>query len=64
MDYAQFGPGLYGVCAASWYYFGEPPWNMTQYQADQLMGVLPDRIVSAGPPAAAWTSGLRRIRWR
>jgi monofunctional biosynthetic peptidoglycan transglycosylase len=42
ISYAQFGPRLYGVCAASWYYFGEPPWDMTQYQADQLMGVLPD----------------------
>jgi monofunctional biosynthetic peptidoglycan transglycosylase len=42
VNYAQFGTGLYGICAASWYYFGEPPWNMTQYQADQLMGVLPD----------------------
>lgn len=21
LNYAQFGPGLYGVCAASWYYF-------------------------------------------
>lgn len=42
VNYAQFGAGLYGICAASWYYFGEPPWSMTQYQADQLMGVLPD----------------------
>jgi monofunctional biosynthetic peptidoglycan transglycosylase len=42
LNYAQFGPHLYGVCAASWYYFDAPPWSMTQYQADQLMGVLPD----------------------
>jgi monofunctional biosynthetic peptidoglycan transglycosylase len=42
VNYAQFGPHLYGVCAASWYYFDEAPWDMTQYQADQLMGVLPD----------------------
>ncbi|MCU1669546.1 MAG: monofunctional biosynthetic peptidoglycan transglycosylase [Blastococcus sp.] len=42
VNYAQFGPHLYGVCAASWYYFGAAPWDMTQYQADQLMGVLPD----------------------
>jgi monofunctional biosynthetic peptidoglycan transglycosylase len=41
VNYAQFGPHLYGICAASWYYFGEPPSAMTQYQADQLMGVLP-----------------------
>jgi monofunctional biosynthetic peptidoglycan transglycosylase len=39
---AQFGPHLYGICAASWYYFGEPPASMSAYQAAQLMGVLPD----------------------
>jgi monofunctional biosynthetic peptidoglycan transglycosylase len=46
VNYAQFGPHLYGICAASWYYFGEPPWSMTAYQSAQLMGVLPapDRV--------------------
>lgn len=42
LNYAQFGPKLYGICAASWYYFNTPPARMTQYQAAQLMGVLPD----------------------
>ncbi|HEV7213180.1 MAG TPA: transglycosylase domain-containing protein [Blastococcus sp.] len=42
VNYAQFGPHLYGICAASWYYFGAAPDELTQYQADQLMGVLPD----------------------
>lgn len=41
LNYAQFGPKLYGICAASWYYFDEPPWKMSEYQAAQLMGVLP-----------------------
>ena len=41
LNYAQFGPKLYGICAASWYYFNEPPWHMSEYQAAQLMGVLP-----------------------
>ncbi|WP_242701573.1 transglycosylase domain-containing protein [Arthrobacter cavernae] len=41
LNYAQFGPKLYGICAATWYYFGNPPWNITEYQAAQLMGVLP-----------------------
>lgn len=41
LNYAQFGPKLYGVCAASWYYYNTPPWAMTEYQAAQLMGVLP-----------------------
>lgn len=41
LNYAQFGPDLYGICAASWYYFNTPPWAMTEMQAAQLMGVLP-----------------------
>jgi monofunctional biosynthetic peptidoglycan transglycosylase len=41
LNYAQFGPRLYGVCAASWYYFNTPPWAMTEQMAGQLMGVLP-----------------------
>ncbi len=41
LNYAQFGPGLYGICAASWYYFNTPPWAMYEYHAWQLMGVLP-----------------------
>ena len=51
VNYAQFGPHLYGVCAASWYYFGAAPWDMTQYQADQLMGVLPAPDLVTRAPA-------------
>lgn len=65
LNYAQFGPGLYGACAASWYYFNTPPWHMSQEQAGQLMGILPlpDLIrrdpnggIELGPTAhpAAW----------
>ncbi|MDQ0825402.1 monofunctional biosynthetic peptidoglycan transglycosylase [Arthrobacter sp. B2I5] len=41
MNYAQFGPHLYGICAATWYYFGHAPYKMTENEAAQLMGVLP-----------------------
>ncbi|WFR85356.1 transglycosylase domain-containing protein [Arthrobacter sp. Y-9] len=41
LNYAQFAPKLYGICAASWYYYNTPPWAMTEHQAGQLMGVLP-----------------------
>lgn len=41
VNYAQFGPHLYGVCAATWYYFNTPPSQVTEYQAAQLIGVLP-----------------------
>lgn len=39
LNYAQFG--LYGACAASWYYFDTPPSNLPEYPSAQLMGVLP-----------------------
>lgn len=42
LNYAEFGPRLYGVCAATWYYYNTPPWNMTEYQAAQLIRVLPN----------------------
>ena len=41
VNYAQFGPTLYGVCAASWYYFDTPPSSMSVDQAVQLVGLLP-----------------------
>jgi monofunctional biosynthetic peptidoglycan transglycosylase len=41
VNYAQFGPGLYGVCAASWYYFDRPPQDLPVDQAVQLVGLLP-----------------------
>lgn len=50
LNYAQFGPKLYGVCAGSWYYFNEPPWNMTEYQAAQLIALLPGSIDARRAP--------------
>lgn len=41
LNYAQFGPDLYGVCAASWYYFNTAPWEVDQQQAVTLAGMLP-----------------------
>lgn len=41
LNYAQFGPKLYGICAASWYYFKHAPYEMTEHEAAELMGVLP-----------------------
>ncbi|SFL37231.1 transglycosylase domain-containing protein [Geodermatophilus ruber] len=41
VNYAQFGPTIYGVCAASWYYFDTPPQNLPVDQAVQLVGLLP-----------------------
>ncbi|WP_092776129.1 biosynthetic peptidoglycan transglycosylase [Rhodococcus tukisamuensis] len=41
LNYAQFGPNLYGVCAASWYYFNRPPWDGNPWDAATLAGLLP-----------------------
>ncbi|TKJ28393.1 glycosyl transferase [Blastococcus sp. CCUG 61487] len=41
VNYAQFGPTIYGVCAASWYYFDTPPRDLTRAQAVRIVGLLP-----------------------
>jgi monofunctional biosynthetic peptidoglycan transglycosylase len=41
LNEAQFGPNIYGVCDATWYYFDEPPDYMSLNDAYELMGVLP-----------------------
>ncbi len=41
LNEAQFGPNIYGICDAAWYYFDEPPDYMSLNDAYELMGVLP-----------------------
>lgn len=41
VNYAQLGPTIYGVCAASWYYFDSPPGELSEAEAVQLVGLLP-----------------------
>jgi monofunctional glycosyltransferase len=41
VNYAQFGPTIYGVCAAGWYYFDSPPGELSVAEAVQLVGLLP-----------------------
>jgi monofunctional biosynthetic peptidoglycan transglycosylase len=41
VNYAQFGPTIYGVCAASWYYFDVSPADLSQAEAVQIVGLLP-----------------------
>ncbi|MCW2697260.1 MAG: glycosyl transferase family 51, partial [Modestobacter sp.] len=57
LNVAQFGPDLYGICAASWYYFDRPPHDVEQGQAIQLAGLLP----SPGHVARAPGGGIERI---
>jgi monofunctional glycosyltransferase len=44
LNEAQFGPDIYGVCDATWYYFDEPPDDISLNKAYELMGVLPNPI--------------------
>jgi monofunctional biosynthetic peptidoglycan transglycosylase len=41
VNYAQFGRTIYGVCAASWYYFDVSPAELSQTQAVRIVGLLP-----------------------
>ncbi|MGY1786900.1 transglycosylase domain-containing protein [Geodermatophilus sp. SYSU D00698] len=41
VNHAQLGPQVYGICAASWYYFDTPPSTLSVDQAVQLVGLLP-----------------------
>lgn len=41
LNTAQFAPDLYGICAAGWYYFNTPPWDISDEQAIALASLLP-----------------------
>ncbi|MFJ6099304.1 biosynthetic peptidoglycan transglycosylase [Williamsia muralis] len=41
LNFAQFGPDIFGVCAASWYYFNSAPWDLAPEQAAELAAILP-----------------------
>jgi monofunctional biosynthetic peptidoglycan transglycosylase len=61
LNIAEFGPGIFGVGAASAAYFGASPGQLGPYEAARLAAVLPDprrlHVVDPGPYAlerAAW----------
>ncbi len=41
LNIAQFGPGIFGVQAASYYYWGRPVWRINRRQAAELAASLP-----------------------
>lgn len=51
LNEAQFGPDIYGICDAAWYYFDEPPDYMSWKDAYELMGVLPSPVHAHRLPA-------------
>lgn len=74
LNVAEFGPGIYGVGAASRFYFGKPPSRMHDRDAALLAAVLPNpRRLYADRPSSyvrerqAWIVGqmhrLRREGW-
>lgn len=44
LNVAEFGPGIYGVTAASRYYFGKPPSRLHDAEAALLAAVLPNPV--------------------
>ena len=64
LNYTQFSSDLYGVCAASWYYFNTPPWFMSEYNANQLSGDSLYPHTSNGKQTAGSTSGPMLISSR
>ena len=69
VNYAEYGRDLFGVCAATWYYFDEPPWHVNVDQAAMLSGMLPnpkdvERLTGGGvshPDSAVYPSAAYLI---
>lgn len=61
LNIAEFGPGIYGVEAASQAYFGKPARYLSRYQAALLAAVLPNpKVLSVDSPSAYV---LDRVTW-
>lgn len=74
LNIAEFGPGIYGVAAASGHYFGKPPSRLYDAEAALLAAVLPNPVaLRVAEPSdyvrerQAWILGqmqrLRREGW-
>lgn len=61
LNIAEFGPGVYGVGAASRIYFGIPASRLSQTRSARLAAVLPNpKVLSAANPSAyVW----ERVAW-
>ena len=61
LNIAEFGPGIYGVEAASQAYFGKPARHLTEYQSALLSAVLPNpKILRVNSPSPYV---LERVAW-
>ncbi|MEJ2762838.1 monofunctional biosynthetic peptidoglycan transglycosylase [Photobacterium sp. MCCC 1A19761] len=61
LNIAEFGPGLYGIEAASQTYFGVPAARLSARQAAQLAAVLPNPYKIRPTPMSDYVA--RRSRW-
>ncbi len=61
LNVVEFGPGIYGVEAASRHYFGVPAKNITAYQAAQLAVVLPNPYRISPHPMTQYVR--HRVSW-
>jgi monofunctional biosynthetic peptidoglycan transglycosylase len=59
LNVAEFGPGIYGVGAASQHYFGKPAADLDESEAAQLAAVLPSP--GTWRPGAASPAYRRRV---
>jgi monofunctional glycosyltransferase len=65
LNVAEFGPGVYGVKAASQYYFGKSPAELTENQAAQLAASLPKpRLWHPGSESKAYARRVGIIEAR
>ncbi len=61
LNVAEFGPGIYGVEAASWAYFGKSARYLSRFQAASLAAVLPNpKVMSVTRPSSYV---LQRVSW-
>ncbi|MEE1674233.1 monofunctional biosynthetic peptidoglycan transglycosylase [Agarivorans aestuarii] len=61
LNIAEFGPGIYGVEAASQYYFHLPASQLSAYQAASLAALLPSPYRYTLKPQSAFMS--QRVSW-
>ena len=61
LNVIEFGPGIYGVQAASEHYFHVPASRLTRSQAAQLAVVLPNPYRIKASPMTQYT--YQRSRW-
>lgn len=65
LNVAEFGPGIYGVDAASRYYFRKPPARLTPAEGALLAAVLPNpRRLKVGAPSRFVLSRQDWILWQ